>query len=311
MTEFEQADCRIKLAPENIFGVKPRFEIGAFEYRSEHVPDLDPNFAFDPDITLGLLDGFENGKRVFVVGPPGSGKTSHIEQVAARLNWPCLRINLDGHITRADLIGRDMVLLRDGKQITEFVPGMLVWAMKRPIAVIFDEYDAGRADVMFVIQRLLEQDGRFTLLDKNEVIRPHAAFRLFATSNTIGQGDSTGLYAGTQVINQAQMDRWQLILQLDYMPCDRELVVLRGLFPGMSGELLAQMVRFAGFCRHANANGELSLQVSLRTLTSWASNLQSLGEERLAFRFSVMNRCNDLDKPVVEEFYQRVFASNH
>lgn len=289
------------------FGIQTAWPVMGFESAEEHVPEIDPAFRFEPEVTKALLMGFTHERRVFVHGPHGSGKSSHIEQVAARLNWPCVRVNLDGHVTRTDLIGRDMVVLREGKQVTEFMPGILVWALQRPVALVFDEYDAGRPDVMFVIQRLLESNGRLTLLDQNRVIEPHPAFRLFATANTAGQGDASGLYAGTQTLNQAQMDRWHVICELGYMPADRELAVLQARVPSLDLEQLRSMVQLAGFCRKAYHQGDLSTLMSLRTLITWAENLRLLEDEAAAVRLAFVNRCDVTERPLVAELFQRCF----
>ncbi|AMD00397.1 AAA family ATPase [Halomonas chromatireducens] len=281
--------------------------VPAFSEPEEHVPDPDPAFRFMPDVTTAILMGFAHNRRVYLHGPHGSGKSSHIEQVAARLNWPCIRINLDGHITRADLIGRDMVVIRDGKQVTEFVPGILVWALERPVAIVFDEYDAGRPDVMFVIQRLLESQGRLTLLDQNRVITPHPAFRLFATANTAGQGDATGLYAGTQALNQAQMDRWHVVTELGYMPADREREILQSRLPSLDAETIERMVTFAGLTRQAFTQGDLSSLLSLRTLVSWGENIGLIKDTQDALRLAFVNRCDETERPLVAELYQRCF----
>ncbi|WP_262488794.1 AAA family ATPase [Halomonas sp. ANAO-440] len=251
--------------------------------------------------------GFAHNRRVYLHGPHGSGKSSHIEQVAARLNWPCIRINLDGHITRADLIGRDMVVIRDGKQVTEFVPGILVWALERPVAIVFDEYDAGRPDVMFVIQRLLESHGRLTLLDQNRVITPHPAFRLFATANTAGQGDATGLYAGTQALNQAQMDRWHVVAELGYMPAEQERDIIQSRLPSLNAKTIERMVTFAGLTRQAFNQGDLSSLLSLRTLVSWGENIGLIDDTQEALRLAFVNRCDETERPLVAELYQRCF----
>lgn len=290
------------------FGVRTAWPVPAFSQPAEHVPERDPAFHFEADVTLAILMGFAHNRRVYVHGPHGGGKSSHIEQVAARLNWPCVRVNLDGHVTRADLLGRDMVLVRDGQPVTEFVPGILVWALERPMALIFDEYDAGRPDVMFVIQRLLESGGRLTLLDQNRVIRPHPAFRLFATANTAGQGDALGLYAGTQVLNQAQLDRWPVVTELGYLPPAREARVLRARVPGLPAELAERMVTLAGLCRTAHAEGDLHCLLTLRTLIAWAENHCLLGDSAQAFRLAFHNRCDDSERPLVAEIYQRCFA---
>lgn len=289
------------------FGIDTAWPVLGFDNAAEHVPEADPAFRFEPEVTRALLMGFAHERRVYIHGPHGSGKSSHIEQVAARLNWPCVRVNLDGHVTRSDLIGRDMVVLRDGKQVTEFVPGMLVWALQRPVALVFDEYDAGRPDVMFVIQRLLESNGRLTLLDQNRVIEPHPAFRLFATANTAGQGDASGLYAGTQALNQAQMDRWHVVCELGYMPADRELAVITARLPSLDVDPLRAMVQLAGFCRSAYRQGDLSTLMSLRTLITWAENLQLLDDVAAAFRLAFVNRCDPTERPLIAELFQRCF----
>ncbi len=292
---------------QETFQLEVPWTVRAFLDADSHVPERDDAFHFVPDVTRALLLGFTYNRRVYLHGPHGSGKSSHIEQVAARLNWPCVRINLDGHITRADLIGRDMVMVRDGKQVTEFVPGMLVWAMQRPMAVIFDEYDAGRPDVMFVIQRVLESTGKLTLLDQNQVITPHPDFRLFATANTAGQGDPSGLYAGTQALNQAQLDRWQVIAQLDYMPADQEAAILQSRLPDLPPDTVSSMVAFANLARQAFDQGDLSSLISLRTLVSWGENTALLADTREAMRLTFFNRCDETERPLVNEIYQRCF----
>ncbi|MBD3896191.1 AAA family ATPase [Halomonas sp. ML-15] len=292
---------------EHTFKLQLPWPVPAFGSPDEHVPELDPAFRFMPDVTKAILMGFAHNRRVYLHGPHGSGKSSHIEQVAARLNWPCIRINLDGHITRADLIGRDMVVIRDGKQITEFVPGILVWALERPVAIVFDEYDAGRPDVMFVIQRLLESHGRLTLLDQNRVITPHPAFRIFATANTAGQGDATGLYAGTQALNQAQMDRWHVVTELGYMPPEQECQILQARLPSLDTSIIERMVTFAGLTRHAFQQGDLSSLLSLRTLISWGENIALIDDTEESLRLAFVNRCDDTERPLVAELYQRCF----
>lgn len=291
------------------FGFGLPWPIPAFSKADEHVPAPDPQFRFVEDVTRAILLGFAHNRRTYVHGAHGSGKSSHIEQVAARLNWPCIRVNLDGHVTRADLIGRDMVLLRNGKQVTEFVPGILVWALERPVALIFDEYDAGRPDVMFVIQRLLEANGKLTLLDQNRVITPHPAFRLFATANTAGQGDASGLYAGTQVLNQAQLDRWPVVTELAYLPAEQEQAILRARVEGLDANLAAGMVNLANLCRQAYAHGDLSTLISLRTLINWAENFLLLADLGLSFQYAFLSRCDDAERALVAEFYQRCFAA--
>lgn len=301
----EQPAGRCDTARE--FGLNVDWTVPAFEHVDEHVPERDPAFRFVPEVTRAVLMGFAHDRRVYLHGPHGSGKSSHIEQVAARLNWPCVRINLDGHVTRADLIGRDMVVLRDGRQVTEFVPGLLVWALERPIALVLDEYDAGRPDVMFVIQRLLESQGRLTLLDQNRVITPHPAFRLFATANTAGQGDASGLYIGTQPVNQAQMDRWHVVAELGYLPHAQEAAIVTARLPDIDDTVADGMVTLAGLCRQSWRQGDLSTLMSLRTLISWGENLALVDDPASAFRLAFYNRLDDTERPLVAEFYQRCF----
>ena len=306
MTDMTEQPTR-RVDTESEFGIQVPWDIVAFEGDDEHIPERDPDFHFVPEITRAVLMGFAHDRRVYLHGPHGSGKSSHIEQVAARLNWPCVRINLDGHVTRADLIGRDMVLVRDGKQVTEFVPGMLVWALERPVALVFDEYDAGRPDVMFVIQRVLESRGRLTLLDQNRVITPHPAFRLFATANTAGQGDATGMYIGTQPVNQAQMDRWHVVAELGYLSAERETEVLRSRLPELDKGLIKQAVTLAGLCRRAYRQGDLSTLMSLRTLITWGENQLLVHDPAEAMRLAFYQRLDETERPLVAEFYQRCF----
>jgi cobaltochelatase CobS len=306
MTEIN-ASRMIPCDAEREFGIQVPWEVSSFESPGEHVPERDTDFRFVPEITRAILMGFAHDRRVYIHGPHGSGKSSHIEQVAAVLNWPCVRINLDGHVTRTDLIGRDMVVLRDGKQVTEFVPGMLVWALERPVALVFDEYDAGRPDVMFVIQRVLETQGRLTLLDQNRVITPHPAFRLFATANTAGQGDVSGMYIGTQPINQAQMDRWQVVAELGYLSADREADVLRSRLPELSNELIRQAVTLANLCRRAYRQGDLSTLMSLRTLITWGQNQILINDPAEAMRLAFYHRLDETERPLVAELFQRCF----
>ncbi len=280
---------------------------------AEHVPVADPAYHFDPETTLAILAGFEHDRRVLVQGPHGSGKSTHIEQVAARLNWPVLRVNLDGHLTRMDLVGRDAIVVRDGNQVTEFAEGILPWALRRPIALVFDEYDAGRPDVMFVIQRVLEKEGRFTLLDQNQVIDPHERFRLFATANTVGLGDMTGLYRGAQMLNQAQLDRWNVVAKLDYLANEDEQRVVAGQVPGIvergDGErMIAAMVAVAEMTRTGFSAGDISTVMSPRTVISWAENLLTFGDVETAFRLTFLNKCDDAEQAIVEEYYQRAFG---
>jgi cobaltochelatase CobS len=292
------------------FGIDSPLRVLAFVERDAHVPEVDPVYRFQPEPTLALLAGFAHNRRVLLQGLHGSGKSSHVEQVAARLNWPCIRINLDGHLSRLDLVGRDVVTLRDGRQVTEFQEGMLPWALQRPVALVFDEYDAGRPEVMFVIQRLLERDGRFTLLDQNRVLTPHPGFRLFATANTVGLGNLNGLYHGAQRLNQAQIDRWNIVATLDYLPAEEEMAIVAARVPAMAGQapLLRAMVALAELTRRAFAAGDLSLLMSPRTLISWAENIEIFGDTATAFRLAFLNKCDEAERPVVEELYQRAFG---
>ena len=294
------------------FGIDTSMKVPAFSRASEHVPDRDPAYRFDRETTLAILSGFAFNRRVMIQGYHGTGKSTHIEQVASRLNWPCIRINLDSHISRIDLIGKDAIVLRDGKQVTEFREGLLPWALQHPVALCFDEYDAGRPDVMFVIQRVLEVQGKLTLLDQNRVIRPHAAFRLFATTNTIGLGDTTGLYHGTQQINQGQMDRWNIVTTLNYLPHDSEVDIVLAKVPSYATperkKLIASMVRVADMTRNAFINGDLSTVMSPRTVITWAENAEIFNDVGFAFRLTFLNKCDELERASVAEFYQRCFA---
>lgn len=279
----------------------------------DHVPAVDQAYRFDPETTLAILSGFEHNRRVLVQGAHGSGKSTHIEQVAARLNWPCMRVNLDGQISRMELVGRDAIVVRDGNQITEFQEGMLPWALQRPVALVFDEYDAGRPDVMFVIQRLLEKEGRFTLLDQNRVITAHSHFRIFATANTVGLGDASGLYRGAQILNQAQLDRWNVVARLDYLDPEAEKQVVLGQVPDFaeladSDRLVAKMVAVANMTRTGFAAGDISTVMSPRTVISWAENVLTFGDVTIAFRLTFANKCDDAELPVVEEYLQRVLG---
>ena len=291
-----------------VFGLELPWAVPAFRKGEDHVPELDPAFRFVPTVTRAILMGFAHNRRVYLYGPHGSGKSSHIEQVAARLAWPCVRVNLDGHVTRADLIGRDMVVVRDERPVTEFVPGILVWALERPVALIFDEYDAGRPDVMFVIQRLLETNGKLTLLDQNRVITPHPGFRLFATANTAGQGDASGIYAGTQVLNQAQLDRWPVMAELGYPPPEQETAILRARIPDLAPDTAAAMVTLANFCREAHRQGDLGSLFSMRTHNARGENQVLLQDPAESFRLAFLNRCDASERPLVAEIYQRCLA---
>ncbi len=295
-----------------VFGIKTKMKVPAFKQVNEHVPERDPAYRFDRDTTLAILAGFAFNRRVMVQGYHGTGKSTHIEQVAARLNWPCIRINLDSHISRIDLIGKDAIVLRDGKQITEFREGLLPWALQRPVALVFDEYDAGRPDVMFVIQRVLEVSGRLTLLDQNKVIHPHSAFRLFSTTNTIGLGDTTGLYHGTQQINQGQMDRWSIVTTLNYLTHEAEEEIVLAKSPTYNTaegkKTLSAMVRLADMTRNAFVAGDLSTVMSPRTVITWAQNAEIFGDVGFAFRLTFLNKCDELERASVAEFYQRCFG---
>ena len=302
----------LKRAARDLFKIDSDLEVPLFSATDEHVPPLDPDYVFDRDTTLALLAGFVHNRRVMVQGRHGTGKSSHVEQVAARLNWPCVRVNLDGHVSRMDLIGKDTIVLRDGKQITEFQPGILTWALQRPCALVFDEYDAGRADVMFVIQRVLEVEGRLTLLDQSQVITPHPSFRLFATANTVGLGDTSGLYHGTQQINQGQMDRWSIVTTLNYLPHDNEVEIIlakaKHYRNDKGRDIVSKMVRVADLTRNAFMNGDLSTVMSPRTVITWAENSEIFNDIGFAFRLTFLNKCDELERPIVAEFYQRCFG---
>ena len=296
----------------DVFGIDVDMMIPAFSEASDYVPTPDPNYQFDHDTTIAILAGFAHNRRVMVQGYHGTGKSTHIEQVAARLNWPCIRVNLDSHISRIDLIGKDAIVLRDGKQVTEFREGILPWALQNPVALVFDEYDAGRADVMFVIQRVLEVDGKLTLLDSNKVIHPNPHFRLFATANTVGLGDTTGLYHGTQQINQGQMDRWSIVYTLNYLPHEDEVGIVTAKVPQYADkngtEQVAAMVRMADLTRKGFMAGDLSTVMSPRTVITWAENAAIFGDMTLAFRLTFLNKCDEVERPTVAEYYQRCFG---
>jgi len=295
----------------DVFGVDSPMTVPAFSQRTEHVPDVDEAYRFNPDVTLALLAGFARDRRVLVQGLHGTGKSSHVEQVAARLNWPCVRVNLDGHISRLDLVGRDAVVLREGQQVTEFQEGILPWALQRPVALVFDEYDAGRPDVMFVIQRLLERDGRFTLMDRNRVLKPHPAFRLFATANTVGLGNLNGLYHGAQRLNHAQIDRWNIVAALNYLPPAEEAAIVTARVPALADDqgqaLVQQMVALAALTRKGFEAGDLSTLMSPRTVITWAENLEIFGDIGQALRLSFVNKCDAAEQPLVAEYFQRCF----
>lgn len=295
-----------------VFGIDSDITVPSYKERDAYVPDLDPDYLFDRDTTLAILAGFAHNRRVMVSGYHGTGKSTHIEQVAARLNWPCVRVNLDSHVSRIDLVGKDAIVVREGMQVTEFKDGILPWAYQHNVALVFDEYDAGRPDVMFVIQRVLESSGRLTLLDQSRVIRPHPAFRLFATANTVGLGDTTGLYHGTQQINQAQMDRWSIVTTLNYLPHDQEVDIVaskvKGFAKGDGRETISRMVRVADMTRSSFINGDLSTVMSPRTVITWAENAEIFGDVAMAFRLTFLNKCDELERALVAEHYQRAFG---
>jgi len=300
-----------EMSVRETFGIDSDMVVKGFADRTDRVPEVDSTYKFDPDTTLAILAGFAYNRRVMIQGYHGTGKSTHIEQVASRLNWPCVRVNLDSHISRIDLIGKDAIKLKDGVQVTEFQEGILPWALRNPTAIVFDEYDAGRADVMFVIQRVLEVDGKLTLLDQNKVITPHKYFRIFATSNTVGLGDTTGLYHGTQQINQGQMDRWSLVATLNYLSHDAETAIILSKNPSYNTEkgrkIISQMVTVADLSRTAFMNGDLSTVMSPRTVIAWAQNASIFRDVGYAFRLSFLNKCDELERQTVAEFYQRCF----
>ncbi|WP_303981339.1 cobaltochelatase subunit CobS [Dongia mobilis] len=304
----------INISVRQMFGLDSDLQVPAFSQRTELVPDVDDSYRFDHDTTMAILAGFAFNRRVMIQGYHGTGKSTHIEQVAARLNWPCIRVNLDSHISRIDLIGKDAIVLKDGKQVTEYREGLLPWALQHPTALVFDEYDAGRPDVMFVIQRVLEVEGKLTLLDQNKVIRPHPAFRLFATANTVGLGDTTGLYHGTQQINQGQMDRWNIVATLNYLPHDDEVNIVIAKSPTYDNEAgrksVNAMVACAELTRAGFINGDISTVMSPRTVITWAENARIFGDVGFAFRVSFLNKCDELERPVVAEYYQRCFGQD-
>lgn len=304
----------IMVSVRQCFGIDSDMEVPAFSMGDEHVPDTDEAYQFDHDTTLAILAGFAHNRRVMIQGYHGTGKSTHIEQVAARLNWSCIRVNLDSHISRIDLIGKDAIVLRDGKQVTEFREGLLPWALQHPTALVFDEYDAGRPDVMFVIQRILEADGKFTLLDQNRVLRPHSCFRLFSTTNTVGLGDTTGLYHGTQQLNQGQMDRWNVVATLNYLPLEDEVDIVLAKVPAYgsktSREEVATMVQVADLTRTGFINGDISTVMSPRTVITWAENVEIFGDRGFAFRVTFLNKCDELERAVVAEYYQRCFGED-
>ena len=304
-------DTEIDVA--SVFGFPSTMKVPAFTKAEAHVPDLDPAYLFDKDTTLAILAGFAFNRRVMVQGYHGTGKSTHIEQIAARLNWPCIRINLDSHVSRIDLVGKDAIVLKDGQQVTEFREGILPWALQHPCALVFDEYDAGRPDVMFVIQRVLEVEGKLTLLDQNRVIRPNPWFRLFATANTVGLGDTSGLYHGTQQINQGQMDRWSIVTTLNYLEHDAECAIVVAKLPSFDSPErrtdVGRMVSLADLTRQGFINGDISTVMSPRTVITWAENTDIFGDLATAFRLTFLNKCDEAERPVIAEYYQRCFGT--
>ncbi len=312
-SEMPENGPDIEVSVRQTFGIDSDLQVPAFSQTSDYVPETDESYRFDRDTTLAILAGFAHNRRVMIQGYHGTGKSTHIEQVSARLNWPCIRVNLDSHISRIDLVGKDAIVLKDGKQITEFREGLLPWALQRPTALVFDEYDAGRPDVMFVIQRVLEVEGKLTLLDQNRVIRPHPAFRLFATTNTVGLGDTTGLYHGTQQINQGQMDRWNIVATLNYLPHDEEVEIILAKSPDYDTpegrDTIAAMVSLADLTRSGFVNGDISTVMSPRTVITWAENALIFGDVGFAFRVTFLNKCDEIERSIVAEYYQRCFGT--
>ena len=314
MTSLTELIPDIKVSIKQTFGIDTDMQVDGFSKKNEYVPDIDNNYKFDRDTTLAIISGFCFNKRVLIQGYHGTGKSTHIEQVAARLNWPCIRVNLDSHISRIDLIGKDAIVIKDDKQITEFREGILPWSIQNPIALVFDEYDAGRPDVMFVIQRVLETEGSFTLLDKNKILKQNKFFRLFATTNTIGLGDTSGLYHGTQQINQGQMDRWNIVTTLNYLAFDKELEIIlaksKNLNNSEGKELVSNMIKVADLTRKGFVNGDISTVMSPRTILHWAENYEIFKDAGYAFRVTFLNKCDDLEKSIISEYYQRCFGED-
>ena len=312
LTALKKPD--IKISVKQTFGIDTEMQVEAFSDKNELVPKVDQDYKFDRDTTLAILSGFAFNKKVLIQGYHGTGKSTHIEQVAARLNWPCVRVNLDSHVSRIDLIGKDAIVLKDGKQVTEFKEGILPWSIQNPVALVFDEYDAGRPDVMFVIQRILESEGSFTLLDKNKVISQHDYFRMFATTNTIGLGDTTGLYHGTQQINQGQMDRWNIVTTLNYLPFKKELEIVltknKNYNSKEGKEKISNMIKVADLTRKGFINGDISTVMSPRTVLHWAENTKIFKDHGYAFRLTFLNKCDETEKKIISEYYQRCFGED-
>ena len=314
MTSFAQLAPDIKISVNQIFGIDTDMKVEGFSKKNEYVPEIDSTYKFDRDTTLAIIAGFAFNKRVLIQGYHGTGKSTHIEQVAARLNWPCIRINLDSHVSRIDLIGKDAIVIKDNKQITEFKEGILPWSIQNPVALVFDEYDAGRPDVMFVIQKILEKEGSFTLLDQNKVLKQHPFFRLFATANTIGLGDTTGLYQGTQQINQGQLDRWNIITTLNYLKFEKEQEIILAKSKNLNNkegkELIANMIKVADLTRKGFINGDISTVMSPRTVLHWSENAEIFKDVGYAFRVTFLNKCDDLEKNIIAEYFQRCFGED-
>jgi len=300
-----------KFSVSKIFNIDSKLNVGGFKKKNAWVPEIDESYVFDKETTLAILAGFENNRRVMVQGFHGTGKSTHIEQIAARLNWPCVRINLDSHISRIDLLGKDVIKLNEGKQITEFHEGLLPWSIQNPVALVFDEYDAGRPDVMFVIQRILEVEGKLTLLDQNKIITPHPSFRLFATTNTVGLGDMTGLYHGTQQINQGQMDRWHILATLNYLNSNQEFKVVTAKLKELKGakneEIIKNMIKLANLTRSGFSNGDISTIMSPRTVIAWGQNYKIFKDLVISFKLTFLNKCDDIEKSIISEYFQRCF----
>ena len=305
----KKPDAKIDVA--KVFNIDSDITVKGYKNKTEWVPQVDESYVFDKDTTLSILAGFEHNRRVMVQGFHGTGKSTHIEQIAARLNWPCVRINLDSHISRIDLLGKDAIKLNDGKQITEFQEGLLPWSIQNPVALVFDEYDAGRPDVMFVIQRILEVEGKLTLLDQNKILEPHSSFRLFATTNTVGLGDMTGLYHGTQQINQGQMDRWHILATLNYLDPDQEYKVVMSKLNNLKGvknqDIVKNMIKLANLTRTGFANGDISTLMSPRTVISWGQNFKIFKDIVSSFKLTFLNKCDEVERSIISEYFQRCF----
>jgi len=304
----------IKISVKQVFGIDSELKVEGFSKKNEYVPDIDKHYKFDRDTTLAIIAGFKYNKKVIIHGYHGTGKSTHIEQIAARLNWPCIRVNLDSHISRIDLIGKDAIVLKNNKQVTEFQEGILPWSMQNPVALVFDEYDAMRPDVAFLMTKVLESEGGLTLLEKNKIIKPNNYFRLFATANTIGLGDTTGLYAGTQQINQAQLDRWNIVTTLNYLSLENEMEIILAKnknFNNPKGkEKISNMIKVASLTRKGFIAGDISTLMSPRTVLHWAENIEIFKDTGYAFRVTFLNKCDEIEKNIIAEYYQRCFGED-